>query len=171
MSPRGNQRSSPKILRTPARNAGTKPIASSPGAASPAPTKAEAKILFQKFFKSVGPRTYAAQIKEAGNGNHFLVLTEGKRDEDTGEVKKIRLFIFSEDFREFFHMLHETAQFIKANPVSEEVRERRQRYWDRKAKDLKSAPSFSQTAAAGAGSVPSRKVNGERPAAGSRGKK
>jgi len=94
--------------------------------------KQEPKILFQQFFKSVGPRTYAAQLKEAGNGNHFLVLTEGKRDEATGEVKKIRLFVFSEDFREFFHMLHETAQFIKANPVPEEVRHRRERHWAKK---------------------------------------
>src|SRR4051812_21949153 len=68
--------------------------------------KKEAKILFQQYFKSVGPRTYAAQIKEAGNGNHFLVLTEGKRDDATGEVRKTRLFVFSEDFTEVFRMLH-----------------------------------------------------------------
>ena len=30
--------------------------------------KKEPKILFQQFFKSVGPRTYAAQVKEAGSG-------------------------------------------------------------------------------------------------------
>ena len=95
--------------------------------------KPEAKILFQKFFKSVGPRTYAAQIKEAGNGNHYLVLTEGKRDEATGEVRKTRLFVFSEDFVEFFRMLHETAQFIKANPVPDEVKKKRQRFWARQA--------------------------------------
>ena len=29
-------------------------------------------------------------------------------------------------------MLHETAQFIKAHPVSEEVKLKRQRYWARK---------------------------------------
>ena len=54
--------------------------------------KSEGEILFQDYFKSVGPRTYAAQVKRAGNGNHFLVLTEGKRDDATGEVRKIRLF-------------------------------------------------------------------------------
>jgi hypothetical protein len=37
--------------------------------------KAEPKIIHQTFFKSVGPRTYAAQIKEIANGNHLLVLT------------------------------------------------------------------------------------------------
>ena len=87
------------------------------------------KILFQQFFKSVGPRTYAAQVKEAGNGNHFLVLTEGRRDEKTGEVRKTRLFIFSEDFAEFFKMVGETERFVRANPVSDEIKQKRQRFW------------------------------------------
>src|SRR5256714_9475424 len=90
--------------------------------------KPEAKILFQKFFKSVGPRTYAAQVKEAGNGNHFLVLTEGRRDEKTAEVRKTRLFIFSEDFDEFFGMFREAEKFIRANPISEEIKQRRQSF-------------------------------------------
>jgi hypothetical protein len=94
--------------------------------------KPEAEILFQKYFKSVGPRTYAAQLKRAGNGNHFLVLTEAKRDEKTDEVRKTRLFVFSEDFVAFFKMLHETAQFIRQNPVPDEVRERRNRFWNKK---------------------------------------
>lgn len=95
--------------------------------------KPEADILFQKFFKSVGPRTYAAQVKRAGNGNHFLVLTEGRRDEKTNEVRKTRLFVFSEDFGEFFKMLHETAQFIKANPVPDQVRQKREKFWSKQA--------------------------------------
>ena len=95
--------------------------------------KQEEKILFQKYFKSVGPRTYASQIKEAGNGNHFLVLTEGKRDPESKEVRKTRVFVFSEDFSQFFHMLHETAQFIKANPMPEEVRKKRAAFWAKKA--------------------------------------
>src|SRR5688500_5280596 len=101
-------------------------------AAGPAPAKPEPVILFQKYFKSVGPRTYAAQVKEAGNGNHFLVLTEGKRDDKTAEVRKTRLFVYSEDFVEFFKMLHETAQLIKTHPLPDEVKKRRARYWTRK---------------------------------------
>lgn len=92
----------------------------------------EQKILFQKFFKSVGPRTYAVQVKEASNGNHFLVVTEGKRDDTTGEVRKTRLFVFSEDFNEFFNLLDESAKFIKAHPVPEEVEQRRRRFWAKK---------------------------------------
>jgi hypothetical protein len=97
--------------------------------ASDARTKKEAKILFQRYFKSVGPRTYAAQVKEAGNGNHFVVLTEGKRDDKTAELRKIKLYVFGEDFIEFFKMLNETAAFIRANPVPEDVKKRREKFW------------------------------------------
>lgn len=97
--------------------------------------KPEAQILFQQFFKSVGPRTYAAQVKQASNGNQFIVLTEGKRDEKTGEVRKTRLFVFSEDFEAFFGLLRETAQFCKAHPLPKEVREKRQRFWAKQAKE------------------------------------
>jgi len=96
--------------------------------------KPEPKVLFQKFFKSVGPRTYATQIKELSNGNHLLVITEGKRDEETGEVRKTRVFVYGEDFTAFFRLLHETAAFIRANPLSEEVRHKRDRFWAKKAK-------------------------------------
>lgn len=108
---------------------------------SPAPPPGEQKILFQQFFKSVGPRTYAAQVKEANNGNHFLVLTEGKRDDATGEVRKTRLFVFSEDFAEFFDLLEQTARFIKAHPVPEEVEQRRRRFWAKKKSEPAPAPA------------------------------
>jgi hypothetical protein len=101
--------------------------------------KPEAKILFQKYFRSVGPRTYAAQVKELGNGNHLLVLTEGKRDAESGEVKKTRLLVFGEDFSAFFKLLHETATFIRANPLSEEIRQRRGRFWAKKNKESRAA--------------------------------
>src|SRR4051794_32926199 len=94
--------------------------------------KAEPKILAQNYFKSVGPRTYAAQVKEASNGNHFIVLTEGKRDEKTGEVRKTRLFVFSEDFEAFFKMIEQTNRFIKANPVPADVKAKRNKFWAKK---------------------------------------
>jgi hypothetical protein len=92
-------------------------------------TGADEKILFQKYFKSVGPRTYAVQVKEARNGNHALVLIEGKRDDKSGEVRKHRLYLWSEDFVEFFRMLQETVQFIKTNPVPESIRRKRKAFW------------------------------------------
>ncbi len=126
----------------PAKPAPRKPVNGKALGGKPAPNAPndEPKILFQKYFKSVGPRTYAAQLKQATNLNHFLVLTEGKRDEATGEVRKTRIFVFSEDFVPFFRMLHETAQFMKANPVPEEVRKRRERYWSKKAANQSEEP-------------------------------
>ncbi len=82
-------------------------------------------ILFQSYFKSSGSRTYAAQLKEANNHNPYLVLTEGRRDKETGDVRKTRLLVFNEDFVEFFKMLHEMAKFIRANPVPEDARRKR----------------------------------------------
>jgi len=100
--------------------------------------KPEHKVLFQKFFKSVGPRTYAAQIKELSNGNHLLVLTEAKRDAQTGDVRKTRLFVFGEDLSAFFRLLHETATFIRANPLPEEIRKRREKFWAKKNREARS---------------------------------
>ncbi len=102
--------------------------------------KAEPKILFQTYFKSVGPRTYAAQVKEAGNGNHFLVLTEGKRDDASGDVKKTKLFVFSEDFIEFFRLMKQASEFVKANPVSAKVKQKREKFWAKTNAAPKAAP-------------------------------
>jgi len=121
----------PSMSARPAPFKRSVPSDSTPQKDSKQGPKPEPKILFQKFFKSVGPRTYAAQVKEAGNGNHFLVLTEGRRDEKTDEIRKTRLFIFSEDFAEYFKMFAEAEKFIRANPVSSEVRERRARFWSK----------------------------------------
>ena len=103
----------------------------SPASNRPAGPKPDAEILFQTYFKSVGPRTYAAQVKKAGNGNHFVVLTEGKKDPQTGEPRKIRLFVFSEDFKDFFKMLQETAVFLRENPVPDEIKKKREKFWAR----------------------------------------
>ena len=126
----------------PARSAGR---GSMPSAGNGA--RAEHEIIFQTYFKSVGPRTYASQVKRANNGNHYVVLTEGKRDDATGEVRKTRLFVFGEDFVEFFKMLQATAHFIKANPVPDEVRRKRDRFWAKSSQTPapKAAPHVSQS--------------------------
>jgi Protein of unknown function (DUF3276) len=102
--------------------------------------KPEPKTLFQSYFKSVSPRTYAAQVKEAGNGNHFIVLTEGKRDDKTDEVRKTRLFIFSEDFDAFRDLLRDTFAFVRDHPVPAEVKAKRAKFW---AKDREKKPQMN----------------------------
>ena len=111
----------------------------------PAGPKPEPKILFQQFFKSVGPRTYVAQLKQAANGNHFLVLTEGKRDEKTNELRKSRLFLYSEDFVAFFRLMKQTATFISTHPVDPKVKAKQAKMWARKG-EQKSSGSENGTA-------------------------
>jgi hypothetical protein len=41
------------------------------------------------------------------------------------------LFVFSEDFEEFFKMLDGASSFIRANPVPDDVRRRREKFWAR----------------------------------------
>ena len=109
---------SPAALSRPAGKSARKPDES-----------AEQKILYQTYFKSIGTRTYAAQVKQAGNGNHFILLTEGRRDKETGEVRKTRLIVFSEDFPAFFKLLEETAKFVRQNPVPAKVAQRQAKRW------------------------------------------
>ena len=120
----------PAPAKSPAPVRSPSPVKSPESRSAPdAKLKPDSEILFQTYFKSVGPRTYAAQVKKAGNGNHFIVLTEGKRDEGKDEIRKTRLYVFSEDFPEFFKMLHNLATFVRQNPVPEEIKQKRARFW------------------------------------------
>jgi hypothetical protein len=117
-------------------------ISERPAKARPdAKAKPEPKIIHQTFFKSIGPRTYASQVKELANGNHMLLLTEGRRDEQTGEVRKTRLAVFAEDFSVFFNMLKETSRFIDTHPLPDDVRRRRERFWKKGAAPASPAPA------------------------------
>jgi|SRR5581483_6174364 len=109
-------------------------------ARKPEPKK-DHKILYQTYFKSVGPRTYAAQVKEAGNGNHFILLTEGRRDKETGELRKTSLIVFSEDFEQFGKLIGDTMQFVRAHPVPPEVAQRQVKHWGKPDRQ-----GFSKTA-------------------------
>ena len=145
-----NRKGRPFRSSGPSRQGGARPGFKGPGrggAGNGQADKPEHEILFQTYFKSVGPRTYAAQVKKASNDNHYLVLTEGKRDEKTGEVRKTRLFVYSEDFPAFFRMLQETAHFIKDHPVPDEVKQKRDRFWAKKNAEGH-APAATKTAPA-----------------------
>src|SRR3954454_7218503 len=106
--------------------------------------KPEPKILYQSYFKSVGTRTYAAQVKEASNGNHFITLTEGRRDEKTGELRKIYVMVWSEDFEAFFKLIADTNKFVREHPVPREVAERQAKMWERRRKEAVDAGKSSR---------------------------
>jgi len=92
----------------------------------------EHPILFQDFFKSVGPRTYAIQFKKASNGNHYMVLIEGQRDPKSGELYKRKVNVFSEDFEAFWVLLGSAHKWIKANPVPEKVASKQKALWTKR---------------------------------------
>ncbi len=92
-------------------------------------------VLFQKFFKSISPRTYTVQVKRVATGNHCIVLAEDKRDSETNEIKRHRLHIYSEDFGQFFRLLQETVNFVKTHPVPDEIKKKRERFWAKRAEE------------------------------------
>ena len=102
--------------------------------APPSAPRPEPKILYQTFFKSIGTRTYAAQVKQASNGNHFIALTEGRRDEKTGDLRKNFVLVFGEDFEAFFKMLDDTKQFVHQHPVPADIAKKQARFWENKRK-------------------------------------
>ena len=73
-------------------------------------------------------------MKEAGNGNHFILITEGIRDKKTGELRKTKLILFSEDFESFFNMIADTTKYVRAHPVPKEIAERQAKMWQGKWK-------------------------------------
>lgn len=128
--------------------------------------KTDHPILFQQFFKSVGPRTYAVQVKKATNGNHYIVFTEGRRDDKTGDVRKTRINIFSEDFDAFFDLLRQAAQHVKANPLPPDFVAKRKKLWatlaKKKSKGVPSARERVDFASPGSAGGTSARVGDRR---------
>ncbi len=106
--------------------------------------KTDHPILFQSYFKSVGPRTYAAQVKQASNGNQYLVITEGRRDKKTDQIRKYSVNVFSEDFEAFFNLLRDTTRWLKDHPLSPEFQAKRKKLWQKiSSKDQSESKSRS----------------------------
>jgi len=79
----------------------------------------------------------------ATNGNHYIVLTEGRRDKQSGEIRKMRLNVFSEDFESFFNLLRDAAHFIKDHPLPPEFVEARKKFWSNAGKRRGKPGSFA----------------------------
>jgi hypothetical protein len=142
------------------------PVAPPGAPARPANEKPreEHPVLKQAYFKSVGPRTYAFQIKMATNGNHYVTLIEGRRDKQSGEVRKNQLNVFSEDFDAFFALLREAAAYIRDNPLPPDFVAKRKRFWANIAKrSVKSHTEGNQSP-----KRPARSDGGRSPFKGSR---
>lgn len=87
---------------------GSKNVGTSTGAEN-----GEKPIIFQQYFKN-GNRTYASQVKISQIGKKYLVLTEGRRDPKTQELKKHTICVFEQDFKQFFAILQETVLYLRS---------------------------------------------------------
>lgn len=99
------------------------------GQTSDKKSAADHPILAQTYFKSIGTRTYVAQLKVASNGNHYLVLTEASRIKGSDDIRKTRIFVYSEDFKAFFDLVAQAQQSTQAHPVPREIAEERASFW------------------------------------------
>jgi hypothetical protein len=104
----------------------------------------------------MGPRIYAAQIKRAGNGNQYLVLTESKRDDSGGEPRKTRIFLYGEDFAAFFSMMRSLAGWMKEHPLDSQFLARRKAFWAKKSHEPLPCTAGAGTASNRANASPAR---------------
>lgn len=62
-----------------------------------------------------GNRTYFFDVKKTRSGEHYLTITESKKqfsDEGNTIYKKYKLHLYKEDFNKFQESLDETINFI-----------------------------------------------------------
>lgn len=114
-------RPSPKVMSPPNPRSG-RPASRGTVSAPPPPARVVSTpprdnnstdpVLYQKWFKT-GAQTYAVQIGADRQGRRSMILTEGRRDVQTGQVEKIRFLVGPRDLVPFFRMLHETAVFLR----------------------------------------------------------
>lgn len=57
---------------------------------------------------SAGQRTYFIDVKEAKNGNKYLVLTESKKNTD-GKFDRQKIMVFSDHFRAIYDAMKQVA--------------------------------------------------------------
>lgn len=67
--------------------------------------------------KSVGSRTYFFDLKEAKTNNTYLQITESRpKGAEAEGFEQNRIFLFSEDFDEWFKTLGDVYRHLKAHP-------------------------------------------------------
>ena len=93
--------------------------------------KTENDIIFSKTIKA-GKRIYYLDVKENRKGELFLVITESKQvtintgDKPEQSFEKHKIFLYREDFNNFFENLAQIVEYIEKNsPTSfERIRQR-----------------------------------------------
>ncbi|MBQ7823110.1 MAG: DUF3276 family protein, partial [Bacteroidaceae bacterium] len=82
--------------------------------------KTENDIIFSKTIKA-GKRIYYLDVKENRKGELFLVITESKQitvnsgDKQEQVFEKHKIFLYREDFNNFFESLAQIVEYIEKN--------------------------------------------------------
>ncbi len=82
--------------------------------------KNENDIIFSKTIKA-GKRIYYLDVKENRKGELFLVITESKQitvnsgDKQEQVFEKHKIFLYREDFKNFFENLAQIVEYIEKN--------------------------------------------------------
>lgn len=85
--------------------------------------KNENDIIFSKTIKA-GKRIYYLDVKENRKGELFLVITESKQvtvntgDKPGQAFEKHKIFLYREDFNNFFESLGQIVEYIERNSPS-----------------------------------------------------
>lgn len=60
-------------------------------------------------------KTYFFDVKQAANGNKYLMITESKKVQD-GSYQRARLIVFEDAFADFCSGFKKAYEFMKAQP-------------------------------------------------------
>lgn len=85
--------------------------------------KGDNDIIFSKTIKA-GKRIYYLDVKESRKGELFLVITESKQitvasgEKNEQQYEKHKIFLYREDFNNFFESLAQIVEYIEKNDTT-----------------------------------------------------
>ena len=92
--------------------------------------------IFSKTMRA-GRRTYFFDVRSTKAGDYYLTLTESKKftnDDGSFHFKKHKIYLYKEDFSEFYRNLSEMTDYIIKEKGEEVISERHQKDYQREEK-------------------------------------
>lgn len=73
-------------------------------------TQANEKTILSKTLKTQGSRTYFFDVKESAKGDKYLLISESRKNTETGKYEHHRVMVFNEDIYSFNAVLQEALR-------------------------------------------------------------
>ena len=89
----------------------------------------EREEIFSKVLRA-GRRTYFFDVRSTKAGDYYLTLTESKKftnEDGSFHYKKHKIYLYKEDFSEFFSILNEMTSYVISEKGEEVISERHQK--------------------------------------------